>query len=230
LAKAKRLVISAYKLASLPRQWVWLSSRKSHDFALEMAEGVTGRPSAGGAMIDTIRQWLDSFWQWFAITFGAQPNANVKQWLEFGAAAVGVFGGTVVMYQLYEIVRIKPRERAEAKKVRAEQMKAAEIAEQREVVRQSRQAEHANAQLAKLESIEQKIEQFAITFARITTNIQNPMLFVDNKLGDRQEDTECFDQNIELGARFVDQGNLHAARVMFEAALNIASYKLSDES
>ncbi len=180
-------------------------------------------------MIDTIRQWLDFFWQWFAITFGAQPNANVKQWLEFGAAAVGVFGGTVVMYQLYEIVRIKPRERAEAKKVRAEQMKAAEIAVQREVERQSRQAEHANAQMARLESIERKIEQFAITFAKTTTQTQTPMLSTGNISGVRQEDTECFDQNLELGTRFVDQGNLHAGRVMFEAALNIASYKLSDE-
>jgi hypothetical protein len=45
-------------------------------------------------VIDTIRQWLDGFWQWFAATFGAHPNPDVKQWAELFAAV-----GTVIRYE-----------------------------------------------------------------------------------------------------------------------------------
>jgi hypothetical protein len=180
-------------------------------------------------MLDNLKQWLDAFWLWFASTFGTQPNAGVKQWLEFGAAAVGVFSGVVVLYQLYEIVRTKPRERTEAKKRLADQEKVAKLLEQREEERQSRQASHANLQLEKLDNIEKKIEQFAITIARASNQTQAPLLPADDNRIAHQADTECFDLNIELGARFMDRGNLHAARVMFEAALNIAACKLSHE-
>ena len=60
-------------------------------------------------MTGTVKQWLDAFWQWFAVTFGVQPDAWIKDVTEAGAAILAVLGVMRALHWTYKTFWADPR-------------------------------------------------------------------------------------------------------------------------
>ena len=60
-------------------------------------------------MTGIVKQWLDAFWQWFAVTFGVQPEAWIKDVTAAGAAILAVLGIMRALHWTYRTFWADPR-------------------------------------------------------------------------------------------------------------------------
>ena len=159
-------------------------------------------------MIDSIRQWLDGFWQWFAATFGAQPNADVKQWLEFGAALVGLVTAVTVPYQIYLMLWADPRQRRHEKARHAETTESDRrmLAELEELRRQNLQQQKQTALiLAQLE--------------RLTGSPAQPFQAeaLAQAVASAEAGAQAGDSRMRRALDLLEQGNVTEAQALFSA-------------